>query len=126
MKFEFNTTLENVTVPGAEVKIGKIDVSISMEMADESYNGLVEMVYGRMAEMFGLPSTKTEEPTSGPWQVYCREDTDAEGSPGEYVRATSRTFETEEEAKRYADGINPDREAFVTTYSYADLDESPF
>ena len=53
MKFQFSTSLENVTVPAAEVTIGKIDVSISMEMADESYTGLVEMVYSQMAAMFG-------------------------------------------------------------------------
>ena len=53
MKFQFKATLENVDVPGAEIKVGKVDISISMEMADEAYSGLVEMVYEQMATMVG-------------------------------------------------------------------------
>lgn len=64
MKFQFSTSLENVTIPAAEVTIGKIDVSISMEMSDEAYSGLVEMVYSQMAEMFGVPSTKSSDDES--------------------------------------------------------------
>jgi hypothetical protein len=53
MKFQFSTSLTGIVVPGAEVKIDKVDISISMEMEDEAYAGLVEMVYSQMAEMFG-------------------------------------------------------------------------
>jgi hypothetical protein len=126
MKFQFNTTLENVSIPGADAQIGKIDVSISMEMEDSAYTGIVELVYDQLNTMFGMPSSKPsddEQSSGGRWQVYCREDTDAEGNPGPYMRATRRTFGTEDEALRYASGINPDREPFVTA---APFDESPF
>jgi len=53
MKFQFSTSLENVTVPGADVAVGKVDISVSMEMEDEAYTGIIELVYSRMAEMFG-------------------------------------------------------------------------
>ena len=53
MKFNFSTSLTGIVVPGAEVKIDKVDISISMEMADEAYVGVVEMVYEQMAAVFG-------------------------------------------------------------------------
>ena len=65
MKFNFSTSLTDVTIPGAAVTVGKVDVSISMEMADESYVGIVELVYEQLNQMFGVPSSKPaddEEP----------------------------------------------------------------
>ena len=53
MKFQFSTSLENVTVPAAEVTIGKIDISVSMEMEDGAYNSLVEMMYEQLNGLFG-------------------------------------------------------------------------
>ena len=61
MKFQFNTSLTNVKVPGAEIEVGKVDVSISMEMEDEAYNSLVEMMYEQLSSMFGVPSAKSSE-----------------------------------------------------------------
>ena len=113
MKFNFSTSLENVTVPAAEIKIGKIDISISMEMEDEAYNSLVEMMYEQLNGLFGgsvsIKPAESEVPPSG-WQVYCWSD----DRPGEYERASKRTFATEEEAKQYASTIAASREAFVT------------
>lgn len=66
MKFQFNTTLENISVPGADVTVGKVDVSISMEMEDESYKEIIELVYEQMAAMFGgnvsMKPSDDEEP----------------------------------------------------------------
>jgi hypothetical protein len=52
MKFQFNTTLENVSIPGADAQIGKVDVSVSMEMEDSAYTGIVELVYEQLNQMF--------------------------------------------------------------------------
>ncbi len=87
MKFQFSTSLTNVQVPGATVSIDKIDVSVSMEMEDEAYNGLIEMVYNRMAAMFGVPSTEKPEPeapeaSEGGYIVLCREDDKVGGTRG--------------------------------------------
>jgi hypothetical protein len=119
MRFQFNTALTNVQVPGAVVSIDKIDISVSMEMDDQAYNGLVEMVYNQMATLFGVPSMeKPEKPTpevseGGGYVVWCLDGGD-ENALGHYVRATHQEFGTREEAEAYAKTVSSSRYAFTT------------
>jgi hypothetical protein len=53
MKFNFSTSLTDVKVPGAEIEVGKVDISVSMEMSDEAYTGIIELVYEQLNQMFG-------------------------------------------------------------------------
>ena len=64
MKFEFNTSLENVSVPAANVVVGKIDIFVSMEMEDGAYNSLVEMMYEQLNGLFGMTSIKPPDDES--------------------------------------------------------------
>jgi hypothetical protein len=45
--------------------------------------------------------------------VICREDTRQDGSKGKYVLATSRSFDTWDDAEKYSDTINSSREPKV-------------
>ena len=140
MKSSFSFKLANVSVPMVEANIGEISVNAEVEYTPEEFLALVSqagvfyewladkaepviaMAIARATAEMGKEEASAEQSSGGRWQVYCREDTDAEGNPGRYVRATRRTFETEGEAQRYASGIDPGREPFVTT---APFDESP-
>jgi hypothetical protein len=141
MKSSFSFKLANVSVPMVEANIGEIAVAAEVEYTPEEFLELVRQagtfyewlgekaepiiamgIAQVMAQMEKNAADSSAEQSSGRWQVYCREDTDAEGNPGRYMRATRRTFGTEDEAQRYASGINPDREPFVTA---APFDESP-
>jgi len=61
MKFNFSTSLTGIVILGAEVKIDKVDISVSMEMADEACVGVVELVYEQLNGLFGMASIKSDE-----------------------------------------------------------------
>jgi hypothetical protein len=45
--------------------------------------------------------------------VICREDTRSDGSKGKYVLATSRAFDTWDDAEEYSDTVDTSREPKV-------------
>jgi len=45
--------------------------------------------------------------------VVCRNDRNADGTPGPYGLATRRVFSSEEQAQTYALGVSPSREPLV-------------
>jgi hypothetical protein len=61
MNFKFDVSLNDVVVPGAEIKVGRVDISVSMEMEDAVYAGLVEMMYEQLSSVFGMTSIKPDD-----------------------------------------------------------------